>query len=293
MTVGSATSHAGAGYPPEVGRHPPSYRSVALSGRSLEEWQIVFIERGEGFISVDSGAKNQRRSSLLSKHRSSYSTRQPVSAGDALILRPDEWHRYRPDATTGWHEYWVGFSGAFLDLAANGLGLLAAPVVVHQGAPDSILSLFHSLLSLAERNELSTHIEMISIILEMLVVVSRSVNRGSASSYSPEILNATAHMAAFLNAPSAESFSVDATARGVGMSPSAFRKRFFAELGMTPYHYFTMLRVNEVKMQLAHSDKPLREIADRFGFTDQYHLSRVFKQYVGASPTAWRRRGEP
>ncbi|MFP4551248.1 MAG: helix-turn-helix domain-containing protein [Spirochaetales bacterium] len=54
-----------------------------------------------------------------------------------------------------------------------------------------------------------------------------------------------------------------------------------------------MLRVNEVKMQLAHSDKPLREIADRFGFTDQYHLSRVFKQYVGASPTAWRRRGEP
>jgi len=35
-----------------------------------------------------------------------------VAAGDAILLVPGMWHRYKPDHLTGRHEHWVGFAGS-------------------------------------------------------------------------------------------------------------------------------------------------------------------------------------
>ena len=151
-----------------------------------------------------------------------------------------------------------------------------------------VLRLFKSLLVLADRNEVSTHMEMVAIILQILTIVSGYVHGDSPNRYSSEVVQASSLMAASLKSQGTVACSIEQIAENVGMSASAFRRRFAAELGMTPYHYFNTLRVNEVKMQLAHSGNTLRTIAERLGFTDQYHLSRVFKQYVGISPSVWR-----
>ncbi|WP_188555019.1 AraC family ligand binding domain-containing protein [Edaphobacter dinghuensis] len=58
----------------------------------LAECQIVYIFEGAGTLETDK---------LTIR----------VHAGDAMLLSPNQWHRYKPDDATGWHEYWVGFSG--------------------------------------------------------------------------------------------------------------------------------------------------------------------------------------
>jgi len=53
-----------------------------------------------------------------------------LNAGDAILLVPGTWHRYRADKATGWGSYWVHFQGDVPDrLRAAGTLLPERPVV--------------------------------------------------------------------------------------------------------------------------------------------------------------------
>lgn len=47
-----------------------------------------------------------------------------------------------------------------------------------------------------------------------------------------------------------------------------------------------------VEIRLKHSDMRLNEIAFEFGFTDESHLSKLFKKYKGVSPAVFRKNKE-
>ena len=48
-------------------------------------------------------------------------------------------------------------------------------------------------------------------------------------------------------------------------------------------------RIGRVKEALLIEDCSLTEVASRFGFSDQAHLTRVFRQHEGTTPAAWLR----
>lgn len=59
----------------------------------------------------------------------------------------------------------------------------------------------------------------------------------------------------------------------------------FKELtGKKPLDYLTELRINRAKEWLVHTENPLREIAERVGFADEYYFSRRFRLMTGYSP---------
>lgn len=59
----------------------------------------------------------------------------------------------------------------------------------------------------------------------------------------------------------------------------------FKELtGKKPLDYLTELRINRSKEWLLHTENPLRDIAERVGFTDEYYFSRRFRLMTGYSP---------
>ena len=84
---------AGSEYP--VGKHPEEYLFSWEKGRVLEEFQMVYLSRGQGVFECED--------------------KKPVKvkAGDMMLLRPGMWHRYKPDSETGWAESWVGFQGEY------------------------------------------------------------------------------------------------------------------------------------------------------------------------------------
>ena len=73
------------------------------------------------------------------------------------------------------------------------------------------------------------------------------------------------------------------------LSPSYFCRAFKHSLGVSPYAYVVRRRVECAREMLTGSERPLAEIALNCGFTDQSHLTRMFKRSVGVSPGAWRR----
>lgn len=83
--------------------------------------------------------------------------------------------------------------------------------------------------------------------------------------------------------------SLEEIARTMGMSYSAFRKRFVQMTGKCPGEYRADEIVRRACSQLLETNHNLATIAADLGFHDAFHLSKRFKQVVGMSPQDFRR----
>lgn len=74
-----------------------------------------------------------------------------------------------------------------------------------------------------------------------------------------------------------------------GLSPSYFCAAFKASTGMPPHKWQMRVRIERVKALLERQRIPLADAAAAAGFSDQAHLTRVFRQVEGVTPGAWLR----
>ena len=81
-------------YPPPG--HPESHAFEWETGRTLQDYYIVYIPTGSGYFDIASFSR-------------------PLQAGDAMFIFDSEWHRYKPQIEKGWEEYWMGFSGNYIE----------------------------------------------------------------------------------------------------------------------------------------------------------------------------------
>jgi len=78
-------------------------------------------------------------------------------------------------------------------------------------------------------------------------------------------------------------------ARECGISVGHFSHAFRRTLGVAPHKWLIEQRVVLSKEKLRDEGLSLSDVAMECGFSDQSHLTRVFREAVGVSPGAWRR----
>lgn len=78
-------------------------------------------------------------------------------------------------------------------------------------------------------------------------------------------------------------------AKESGYSRVHFLRMFRAATGYAPHNYLLKLRVDRVRELLASSTLSLTDIALECGFSSHSHLTRVFRQVLGSTPSAYRR----
>lgn len=76
----------------------------------------------------------------------------------------------------------------------------------------------------------------------------------------------------------------------VRLNEDHFARAFKISVGRPPHAYIVERRVEHAKALLLGGKLPLCQIALAAGFADQAHLSRRFRETVGASPASWRQR---
>jgi AraC-like DNA-binding protein len=77
-------------------------------------------------------------------------------------------------------------------------------------------------------------------------------------------------------------------ARQVNLSTGAFIRLFQKILQLTPHRYLLNLRIEEAcqLIHLPHMD--IEQIAEKTGFCDRFHFTRVFKQRLKINPSSFR-----
>jgi AraC family transcriptional regulator len=67
-----------------------------------------------------------------------------------------------------------------------------------------------------------------------------------------------------------------------------FLRKFRTEFGCPPHAYVMQRRIEHAKRQMARRDIPLKVVAADCGFSDQSHMTRVFRRLLGTTPAEYR-----
>ncbi|WP_138467654.1 helix-turn-helix domain-containing protein [Poseidonocella sp. HB161398] len=110
------------------------------------------------------------------------------------------------------------------------------------------------------------------------------VRRGTLAPW--QIRRVIAHAEAHL----ASAIAVEELAGIAGLSTGHFSRAFKASTGETPHGFLIRLRLRRAQERMLAGDEPLGEVAAACGFTDQAHMTRLFRRHVGDTPFLWRRR---
>lgn len=84
-------------------------------------------------------------------------------------------------------------------------------------------------------------------------------------------------------------WTIEKMAQEVGMSRSAFAKRFKELVSQPMFEYLTMLRVQRAKELLQETKLPLYEVASRVGYESDLAFTKTFKKHTGTTPTRYRK----
>ena len=100
-----------------------------------------------------------------------------------------------------------------------------------------------------------------------------------------DVARAIDFMRAHLDKP----ITLDMLADAVGRSPSHIGRQFREKLGQAPHSYLIAMRLDQARMLLKTTARPIAEVAVECGFSHQEHMTRLFRRRFGTTPAAYRR----
>jgi AraC family transcriptional regulator len=118
--------------------------------------------------------------------------------------------------------------------------------------------------------------------------VARAFSIVRCSARVPRDLRSLQRACEFVHAHFGENLTLAQVAHAAGLHPVYLGQIFRQEFGETLGEYLNRIRVRAAAERLANSDLPLSDIALDFGFYDQSHFTRVFRQLTGATPGMFR-----
>jgi len=93
----------------------------------------------------------------------------------------------------------------------------------------------------------------------------------------------------FVDGQLSNGITISALADVAGLSRFHFVRAFKDSVGLPPYQYVLAARISRARGLLSIPDLSLGDVALAVGFSDASQLTRVFRKFVGVTPTAFRR----
>lgn len=84
-------------------------------------------------------------------------------------------------------------------------------------------------------------------------------------------------------------YSLEEAAQIAHLSPYHFIRVFRTEVGMTPYKFLIMTKVEAIREKLADRNLTIAEVFSACGIEYSGHFAAVFKKTVGMSPSKYRK----
>jgi len=239
-----------------------------LGPRTQSNVQIVLVHRGSADIRVDG-------------------THRHLEAGEMTLLLPGHTERFEFARNERTHHTWIHGEQPVLP---------AARVEWLRRAPDAvrITSRMEHLMDLglelrgAAQGEAMSH-----LLYDQLATAAFLEFLIAADLRPPEeapVPLAVRKALDILNAEYRSELDLPAIASRSGVSEQHLMRLFRQHVGVPPIRTLWQIRTREAERLLAETGLTVSEIADRCGFQNVFHLSRLVRRRTGLSPTRLRRK---
>ncbi|MDR2392293.1 MAG: AraC family transcriptional regulator [Planctomycetota bacterium] len=269
VDLGRIFSAPNTSYPPYPEKLPPVYQEVT-AGRRIDELHLVYVDSGSGWYANESGDRFR------------------VAAGTVLLLYPNYYHAYAPDADRGWSEYWVGCTGSYPDWLIKENAFANKNSLTRVGFCQGLGNDFRQLCALAD----SKHPPAIKsqllggainrLLGRMLVLQNRSSSAEMANGRTAQKL------IEYLDSRIEADIDMLELREMAGMRYDKLSRIFQNAIGMTPHQYYLDKKIKSA-VNLLRSGLSVKETSRRLCFESPYYFSRIFKKKTGASPLQYKR----
>ena len=236
-------------------------------GRMLSEYQINYITEGEGVLEI-------------------LTENYPIKEGTMLLLKPNQWHRYKPLEGTGWTEHFIGFKGDMAERMIENNPLLAKSPVISVGYQDSLLNSFYSIMNYVKYEKPGYQQACSGLLMSMLGETVWLIKNNTIWDTSVESIIQKSTL--ILRDNMHRTLKIEELSRDLDINYSLFRKAFKKYTGLSPNQYHLSLKLEEATYLLINTDKSIRDISADLGFCTVFYFSKIFKDKIGQSPTEFR-----
>jgi AraC-like DNA-binding protein len=274
--AGWATVPAGSAYPPPG--HPELYDFSFERGRRLPEYQVVYIAAGSGIFEAE--GRDEAR----------------VTAGSVILVFPGVWHRYRPDDHTGWREYWVSFTGDWMDRIVQHKFFSATAPLLEVGPAEPFQATFDQLLErLWSAPPGFPHLIAADVVELLAIIVA-----GTDEETQHLIMQGPRDVESLTDPLVAEALrliwsgshlrlTVAALGKELRTTSRSLERRFKQALGRTVKEEILRCRLDRVRRLLVDTDLSISEIVTASGFASADALTRAVRKADGVTPLRLRR----
>ncbi len=237
-------------------------------GRRLSDYQLLYITKGRGIF------------------ESEITEARKINAGDTFILFPGIWHRFKPDNSSGWEEYWIEFNGDLIRHYRSKEFLNPENPVITVGIQEDMAGNYLKIIDLLKEEKPGFQYIASGNLLQILgqIFAAKKYHSFEGKIIENRIRQAKLKILENLH----HSITQEEIAESVNMGYSLFRKKFKEYTGVSPAQYQIQLRVNKAKDLLITSSQPLKGIAHSLGFETTDYFCRLFRQKTGFSPSEFR-----
>jgi len=267
-TSGYQEIPAGIEYPSKA-EHPADYCFRKQLGRTLQEYQLVYITQGAGtFISESKPEKN-------------------IRTGHLFMVFPHEWHVFTPKVEVGWNAYWVGFKGDYIDnLVAAGFFTKENPVY-DVGLHERLIFEFCELMDYSDLKS-PTYQQYLAGSVSNILAKVYAINRDRKPK-EDHVTGMVTNAKILMRENVLQNTNPEKVAESLNIGYSLFRRIFKEQTGLAPAQYHHKLRVQKAKELLLKPTRTIKEISYMLHFESNDYFSTYFKQKTGYTPTQFRK----
>jgi len=244
----------------------PKYHGNLIGGLHAHknDYQLIYIEKGEGIVAIENEI---------------YS----VSQRDLICIRPDQLHCSYDEAPTYFEL--IEILWYFKDAIQPDLNLKQ---ITRLEADSEIVHCLNCLIAEALVKRTRYQLMMKLLLAEILLYLERMSPqslRKEGEYFDSTQSQRVRKVLDYIHLNYKQNLSLDDMAKIAGISSHYLCRIFKQFTNYSPINYWIKIRLDIAIDLLKNSDYNISEIAEMVGFEDIYYFSRLFKKWMGQSPS--------
>jgi len=253
-------------YITDIGFYPIAAFHNRERKNGCQQYILIYCVNGKGWYSI-------------------FNKTYQVSANQFFIIPAGVSHKYGADINDPWSIYWVHFTGEYAAFYYNLLtrAKKAAPI-------NAIVSTTRLLLF----DDIIQHLELMNdadniIYSNSCLYAFMSSFQASEMKISVNENDLVQQCISYMKQNLDKNLRLDDLGKAVNLSSSHLSAIFKKRMKYSPIHLFTSFKIQKACQLLMDSHHNIKTVAHNLGYDDQYHFSRVFKNFMGVSPKNFRK----
>lgn len=220
-----------------------------------------------------------------------------LNKGEVVISNPGLYHIEAPTESSKYTQLHIGINNFKLSeirenyIDNKGIG----PVLKLRKYENEFLKCCDEIIKEEKMKRMGYPLVLKSLVMKLLIILCRELEGDNKeeevynfSLESSEKQNIVKEIINYMNSNYMNDISLDKISKNMYLSPVYISKIFKEEIGESPINHLIKIRLSKAEELLKDNTIPIKVVAQRVGYNDAYHFSKLFKKYYGVSPSAFR-----